>query len=119
MTDPTDDPAFVESMLIPVGDTKWTALELYLLGQAVVTWVSVVAQLGHSSPADSLDYVRGNGNPWDEYLRDFIAWTSNREHLSPGCEERLRQDNELTGWHRHRMERLNAAIAGSAPKRPA
>lgn len=94
-----------------VGETQWSALELYALGEQLVSLVAVVEKLGHFSPAGSLDYMHPSGVIWNDYLLDFVAWTSGRVHKSPGCEKRLREHNEESGWRKHKDDQMAAAIS--------
>ena len=82
------------------GGTEFTAAEVLLLGEAVLNWINATATLGHASPGNTLDYVplsRCN-LIGEQVLRDFVAWTSGRTDLAPGCDERLRELIRDSGW---------------------
>ena len=74
------------------GATTLTNGEVFEVGQAFFGWLSAVARIGHDSPGSTLDYTVDPKweTPAPFIMRDFVAWTSGRKHLAPGCEERLR-----------------------------
>lgn len=61
-------------------------------GMALENAIATTCALGHSSPGGLLDYTKHRGDhSAEDFVRDFIAWTSGRKRLAPGCEERLRE----------------------------
>ena len=71
--------------------------DLIALGTMVLNAIALASQLGHESPAGSLDYYHGTDS--NTYIfKDFIAWVSGREHLAEGCHERLLWLVEESGW---------------------
>lgn len=60
-------------------------------GMALQNWLDTTQLLGHTTPAGSLDYVHPEEGSAGAFVKDFVAWTSGRRHLAPGCEERLRE----------------------------
>lgn len=75
------------------GATTLTNAEVFGVGDALISWMGMVGQLGHASPASTLDYTRGPmDNVFAYVVRDFVAWTSGRTDTVPGDpEERLRE----------------------------
>lgn len=71
--------------------------ELAAIGGALLGAVSATIRAGHSTPAETLDYVSmlDTLGPDDSaapvIVRDFIAWTGRRQDLVPGAEARLRR----------------------------
>jgi hypothetical protein len=90
--------------------TDVTYGDLALIGAALLTSVTSVAQLGWASPGSSLDYTTGDLDPHAMIVRDFIAWTSHRESLAEGCEERLRALVKDSGWTRHIVSQMGKKI---------
>ncbi len=75
------------------GDTTLINYEVFIIGEAVLKWMNAVTQLGHESPASTLDYTT-NAASLDLgslIVRDFVAWTSGRVEMAPGCQERMRE----------------------------
>lgn len=77
--------------------------DIYLIGKALLNMVVVTVQLGHVSPGMSLDYIHLNDIEEGEsaapmIVRDFVAWTSGRQHLAEGAEERLRAWIQQSGY---------------------
>lgn len=94
-----------ESVLtLPAGGII-TVAELVGIGAAVLDAVCNVEMLGHASPAATLDYL-GREAGWScaDIVTDFVAWTSGRTNMRPGCEERLREYVSTTGWYRATLE---------------
>jgi hypothetical protein len=86
------------------GATTLSNAEVFGIGESLLSWMSAVTRLGHSSPASTLDYTKDPWNvdsPFPLIVRDFVAWTSGREELAPGCEERLRSLVECADLDRH------------------
>lgn len=97
------------------GVTKLTNAEVYGIGEALLSWIGAVTQLGHASPEGTLDYTRGPmDNPCAYIVRDFVAWTSGRVDTVPGDpEERLREfvvEADLTAELAERIGRAMEAI---------
>ncbi|MFL4476743.1 hypothetical protein ACIPUB_00515 [Paeniglutamicibacter sp. ORCA_105] len=88
------------------GQTDVTYGDLALIGAALLTSVTTVAQLGWASPGISLDYSSGVSDSHNMIVRDFIAWTSHRKSLADGCEERLRAFVDESGWTRHVLNQM-------------
>ena len=61
-------------------------------GSALEGWIAATAQLMHASPGSTLDYMHPQPGSAGAFVQDFVAWTSGRGDMSPGCEDRLR------GW---------------------
>lgn len=106
---------FAEALCHPYGDTTWKCLEVWQLGEAVLRMSTATAQLGHASPGSTLDYLPHviTGSVPVDYIHDFVAWTSGRKHLRPGCEERIREELVVSGLYRTFTEGL---FAGAFPK---
>lgn len=70
-----------------------------LLGDAVQAIIANCAML---------DYSHAEPGTHAAFVEDFVAWTSGRRHMAPGCEDRLRE------WGleeaRIRMERVSAEL---------
>ena len=86
-----------------------TAGDLEAIGRALLNYVATVAQLGHTTPAETLTYV--HESPTDSFglrvVRDFTAWTARRgDWQSAEC--RLRHYVSASGWH---QSVLSAAVA--------
>lgn len=81
--------------------------DLALIGAALLTTVTSVAQLGWASPGSSLDYSPKVSESHHMIVRDFIAWTSHRKSLADGCEERLRAFVDDSGWTRHVLNQMS------------
>lgn len=69
------------------------------LGATLISAIGVTFRHGHASPASTLDYVpddfeSGAAN----IVYDFVAWTSGRRDMRPGCVDRLRQLVEDLDW---------------------
>lgn len=79
-------------------ETDVTYLDLALIGAALLSTVTSVAQHGWASPGSTLDYTRHILDPHAMIVRDFVAWTAHRKTLAPGCEDRLRSFVEQSGW---------------------
>lgn len=115
MSDHLDDD-LIRALGDRVGQSNLTHLHLYLMGRAVFDHIGVTAQLGHSSPGDSLDYLR---QPIDEdayfdanaMLRDFIVWTSGRKRINPDAEASVRAFFAASGWGVEQAARINEALA--------
>jgi len=60
-------------------------------GTALANWITTTALLGHASPGSTLDYVHVEPGTYAAFLKDFVAWTSGRKELAPGCDTRLRE----------------------------
>ena len=60
-------------------------------GEALQTWIATTTLLGHTRPGHTLEYVHVEEWTAMAFVRDFVAWTSGRKSLAPGCEERLRE----------------------------
>ena len=78
--------------------------DLMAIGATLLNVVVTVRQLQHASPASSLDYMTSLDSDAGHIVRDFIAWTSGRKGLAPGCEDRLIGYVDQSGWTRHRMD---------------
>lgn len=110
------DPAFVSTMRKLVPGTQLTAYEIHEIGVSLVSWVHVVETLGHTSPASSLDYIAsGTTGISGEIVRDFVAWTSGRTNMAPGCADRLRTLLTEAEWHNREttVTRLLEATSGA------
>lgn len=61
-------------------------------GEALTAWIAATALFGHTRPGNTLEYMP-TPEPWTtkSFIRDFVAWTSGREAMAPGCAERLRE----------------------------
>lgn len=66
-------------------------LALAQKGQALANAVVTTVVLGQSSPAALLDYAHPAEGSEAAFVLDFIAWSSGRKSLTPGCEARLRE----------------------------
>lgn len=81
-----------------------TEADLVQIGTAFLNFVALAQQLGHVTPAGSLDYttfLEDSPEPSDTYLRmvrDFVAWTSGKPAFAPDGESRLRTYVARTGW---------------------
>lgn len=60
-------------------------------GSALEAWIATTALLGHTRPGHSLEYIHTEEWSAMAFVRDFVAWTSGRTSLAPGCEQRLRE----------------------------
>ena len=60
-------------------------------GLALSNWIASTVLLGHASPGSTLDYVHVEPGTDAAFLKDFVAWTSGRKTLAPGCDDRLRE----------------------------
>lgn len=94
-------------------------IDIYLIGKALLNWVATTVQVGHSSPGMTLDYVHLDDSLGDEsaaplIVRDFVAWTSGRQHLAEGAEERLRRWIELSGYQFAAVQRVAALASGKS-----
>lgn len=109
----SNESPFADAMMRKYGGTEWAGIEIFQLGEAVINAAVTVAQLGHSSPASVLDYLPSGlvGSAPHDFLYDFIAWTSGRKHLRPGCEDRIRNEIREGGWQQLAAERLDAIFA--------
>lgn len=92
-----------------------TTTDLALLGAALWSWVAAVNRLGHANPGSTLDYTTGltedlDASAADWIVRDFVAWTSGRKHLVPGCEERLRSYVVRCGWQDRAVGEMATAL---------
>lgn len=91
--------------------------DLALIGAALWSWVAAVNRHGHASPASTLDYTTCVPGDLDAsaatfIVRDFVAWTSGRKHLAPGCEERLRSYVVRCGWQDQAESAMAEAVLG-------
>ena len=81
-------------------------------GDALAGWISTTALLGHTSPAGALDYLHPQPGTAQAFVADFVAWTSGRKDMAPGCEVRLRE------WgmdeYRERMSSVADRLMGGA-----
>lgn len=114
----TVDDAYIEVMRRPVGATPLVNYDLLLIGTVLLNSIGTTLTLGHTRPGNTLDYTR----PHDEsdhislhIVRDFIAWTSGRVSLAPGCEERQRAWI-AENWHRHQLEGLGDVLGLNSPE---
>jgi hypothetical protein len=84
--------------------------DLALIGAALLSTVTSVAQLGWASPGSSLDYTPRESDSHTMIVRDFIAWTSHRKSLAEGCEERLRAYVDESGWTIHVLDQMSKKL---------
>lgn len=106
--------AFTDAMSRKYADTEFSGIEIFMLGEALLSWVSTIKRLGHTNPSALLDYTHPTGVIWHDILRDFVAWTSGRTNLAPGCADRLRDHAADSGWDdfvtRRMVEALRPAL---------
>jgi hypothetical protein len=101
------------------GATDYQLKDLAGMGVVLLNSVATVCQMGHSSPGSTLDYWPYS----DDSIRpirnvhDFIVWTSGRNNLSPGAEDRLREDTVSSGWQRNQMGSLYASTKALSDER--
>lgn len=107
---PLYDAAFAEVMARRIGGTTFRVLEVYLLGEQLLNWINVTSTLGHTTPGHSLEYIPPSGEIWRDMLRDFVAWTSGRKGLAPGCDDRLLSHIADSGWSRLAAERMSEQL---------
>jgi hypothetical protein len=97
--------------------TTLTNYEVLELGAALLSWMLTVERLGHASPASVLDYT-GNTDMFDSpsplIVRDFVAWTSGRKDVVPGCEERLRSLVAATDLEKNAVLNMAHILTASA-----
>lgn len=72
--------------------TNLSNYEVFMVGEALVGWLTAVVRLGHADPGSTLDYATDPSqlSLGTLVVRDFVAWTARQEHKVEGCEERLR-----------------------------
>lgn len=104
------DEKFIEVMTRRVGKTDFLNFEVYAIGQTLLNTINSVVVLGWSSPGSSLDYTHDNGTVGNDLVRDFIAWTSGRKALAPGCEDKLRQHIIDSGWQAYIQDGMSALL---------
>lgn len=81
-----------------------TDADLMLIGAAVLNSVTATLRLGHSTPGMTLDYMtwvdalEGSDSAAPAIVRDFVTWTSGRNHLNPGAKDRLERFVTESGW---------------------
>jgi hypothetical protein len=95
--------------------------DLKAIGATVLNIVAAVQQLGHTSPASTLNYMTwvdaldGEESAASYILRDFIAWTCGRKEMSPGCDDRLKAYVNQSGW----AQRSSDSVARELYSQPA
>lgn len=76
--------------------------DLALIGAALLSHATNTIRLGHVTPAETLDYtgavLDGEDSAAPAIVRDFVAWTSRRQDVAPGAEQRIRDWLEASGW---------------------
>lgn len=79
--------------------------DLQAIGAAVLNLVAGTVQLGHQSPAETLDYLitdpldhPSGSSAAPAIVTDLVAWCSRRQNVVPGAEERLRLYVDACGW---------------------
>lgn len=107
-------PEIERFMLAKIGETTLMPADLMQLGQAFLTATASTVILGHKSPAGTLDYTTDTPHLWTRFPRDFIAWTSGRTSLAPGCDERLTSFMTESGWMRHSLSGAADVLGGAA-----
>lgn len=90
-------------MATPVKGTNLVAVELFDIGRLLLNMVGTTSQLGHTSPAHSLEYVHSGGYRPQEIVLDYTAWAGNRLTLRPGADERLLDFVHGSGWHARQL----------------
>ena len=89
--------------------------DLMAIGTTLLNIVATVQRHGHASPGSTLDYMTGldlldgEESAAGHILRDFIAWTSGRKALSPGCDDRLKAYVNQSGWAQQALDRTTTA----------
>jgi hypothetical protein len=108
-----ESPAFAEAMGRRIEGTGLAAIEIYMIGEALVSWMAATAQLGHEQPGNTLDYshVHTITSPWQYIVRDFVIWTSGRSNFDPEAADRVRGWVEESGWA---AAKLNAGLGDVA-----
>jgi len=87
-------------------------------GEALSAWIAATALLGHTKPGHTLEYMP-TAEAWSAgaFIRDFVAWTSGRENLAPGCADRLREWGMVESGLR--MTRVSNDLGLSGPEESA
>ncbi|MBD3924303.1 hypothetical protein IEZ26_06690 [Nocardioides cavernae] len=95
--------------------TDVTYGDLAMFGASMLSTISTIAINGWSSPGSSLDYTGQVSDPHTMLVRDFVAWTSHRNKLADGCEERLRSYVEESGWTLHVLNQVATLLSPPSP----
>lgn len=94
-----------------------SAVDLALIGAAVLNSVCTTFHIGHASPGMTLDYLHSLDTLGDDesaaptIVRDFVAWTSGREDVVPGARDRLEQFIVASGWYREQVGRMGELMS--------
>jgi len=91
-----------------------TTIDLALIGAALLNAVAATMQLGHTTPAETLDYSHLDLSDPDSsaaswIVRDFIAWTG-RQDLAEGAEDRLRDFVDASGWRQELAKSMTSHL---------
>lgn len=97
----------------PIPNTNVTAAEVFMVGYYLLNHVGTCHQLGHATPAETLDYAptvidRNRSYP---IVMDYTAWVGRREKLRPGSEDRLRDFIVESGWQRAQLLKVDRLLS--------
>lgn len=99
--------ALLPTLLDQVSEhTDVTYGDLVLIGASLLSTITSVAVHGWASPGSMLDYSHQPSDPHSAIVRDFVAWTSHRRVLADGCEDRLRDFVDSSGWTAHALNQM-------------
>lgn len=115
MTDVEWDDTYCEVMRRKYAESNMSNFEVLGIGAAVLSWVSTVGRLGHTSPASTLDYTGSIDDLSGLIVRDFVAWSSGRLNTVPGDPAvRLKQLIETGKWDDVQLAKINRFMRGAA-----
>lgn len=101
-----------------IPDTNMTAAEVFMVGCYLLNHVGTCQQLGHATPAETLDYVPPVVDRTRSYpiVMDYTAWVGRRQQLRPGAEDRLRDFIVESGWQRAQLLKVERLLTDAMSK---
>lgn len=110
------DPSRYDGYTVP----EPSLADLALIGAAVLNSVCTTLHIGHTTPAETLDYLGsidqldGAESAAPMIVRDFVAWTGRRQDIVPDARERLEQFIVASGWYQQQVEQIGNVMRSAS-----